>query len=137
MPILFCDVQKVLFPTYDFRFPFHRKKYNPLLSTPLSHLTSSNTTSNSYLANYLATVVSEPDLYRFLTFPVQILMSLFRYSKRAKQSVQARGPCIRFVTRPFFYDEFLAPRPTPKLEEKLLSVARVCLFNTFAATLPI
>jgi hypothetical protein len=37
----------------------------------------------------------------------------------------------------FCDEEFLAPRPTPKLEETPLSVIRVCLFNTFAATLPI
>jgi len=28
---LFCGVPKTLFPIDDFRFLFHRKKYNPLL----------------------------------------------------------------------------------------------------------
>jgi len=35
-----------------------------------------------------------------------------------------------------FY-EFLAPHPNPKLEENPLSIFRVCLSYTFAATLPI
>jgi hypothetical protein len=32
-------------------------------------------------------------------------------------------------------EELLAPRPTLKLEDRLLSAVRDCLFNTFAATL--
>ena len=41
-----------------------------------------------------------------------------------------------FVTCLIFYgEELLAPRPTPKLEDHLLSAVRDCLFNTFAATL--
>jgi hypothetical protein len=38
---------------------------------------------------------------------------------------------------PFYGEELLAPRPTPKLEEHPLSVVRDCLFKTFAATLRI
>jgi hypothetical protein len=37
----------------------------------------------------------------------------------------------------FHGEEFLALRPTPKLEDHPFSDVRVCLFNTFAATLPI
>ena len=45
---------------------------------PLSHLTScAPTMSNLYLANSLAAAVSEPALYRLLTFHVPTLMSLF------------------------------------------------------------
>jgi len=36
-----------------------------------------------------------------------------------------------------FYGEFLAPLPTPKLEDLLLVVVHGCLFNIFAATLQI
>ena len=36
---------------------------------------------------------------------------------------------------PFYGEEFLAPCPTPNLEDHTLSVARDCLFNIFAATL--
>jgi len=32
-------------------------------------------------------------------------------------------------------EEFLAPRPTPKLEDHPLSAVRDCLFNIFSATL--
>jgi len=37
----------------------------------------------------------------------------------------------------FYGEEFLAPRPTPKLEDHPLSAVGDCLFNTFAATLRI
>jgi hypothetical protein len=37
----------------------------------------------------------------------------------------------------FYSDEFLAPRPTPKLEYHPLSAVHNCLFNIFAATLHI
>jgi len=41
-----------------------------------------------------------------------------------------------FVTKVFFYgEELLAPRPTPKLEDRPVSAVRDCLFNVFAATL--
>ena len=63
--ILFCAVQKILFPIDDFRFLFHKKKYNPLLLTvpPFSHLTSCTPIkSNLYLANSLATVLCDPHI---------------------------------------------------------------------------
>ena len=37
----------------------------------------------------------------------------------------------------FYGEELLAPRPTPKLEEHPLPAVRDCLFNIFAATVPI
>jgi len=64
-PILFCGVQKILFPIDDFCFFFHKKKYNPLLLAvpPLSHLTSCTLTkSNLYLANSLTTAISDPHI---------------------------------------------------------------------------
>ena len=39
-----------------------------------------------------------------------------------------------YKTTRFFGEELLAPRPTPKLEENILSAVRDCLFNIFAAT---
>src|SRR5215469_7837677 len=46
--------------------------------SPLSHLTSCTPTkSNLYLANSLAAAVSEPALYRLLTFHVPKKISLF------------------------------------------------------------
>jgi hypothetical protein len=38
-----------------------------------------------------------------------------------------------FVTKVFYGEELLAPRPTPKLEDH--PAVRDCLFNIFAATL--
>jgi hypothetical protein len=52
----------------------------------------------------------------------------------------ATGPrlCDLFRNMVIFYgEEFLAPRPTPKLEDHPLSAVRDCLFNVFAATLHI
>jgi len=37
----------------------------------------------------------------------------------------------------FYGEELLAPHPTPKQEDQLLSAVRDCLFNIFAATLHI
>jgi len=119
--MLLCGVHKLLFPIDDFRFLFHEKrKHNtPVLTVPpRSHLTScAPTKSNLYLANSLAVVVSDPDLYSLLTFHVPNLMSLFQCLVRTKGSVQARVICISFVPRPIFYSEELSPRPTPKLED--------------------
>jgi hypothetical protein len=41
-------------------------------------------------------------IYRLLTFHVPNLMSLFHCLDRTKGSVQVRGTCICFVTRPVF-----------------------------------
>ena len=100
--ILWCT--KNLFPIDDFCFLFHRKNYNPLLlpCPPLSHQTSCTPTkSNLYLANSLA-AVSEPALYRLLTFHVSSLMSLFRCLGHTKVSVQVRGKCSCFIMKPVF-----------------------------------
>jgi hypothetical protein len=45
---------------------------------------------------------------------------------------------VNFRNKIIFYgEELLAPRPTPKLEDHLLSAVHDCLFNIFAATLHI
>ena len=102
--MLFFGVQKILFPTDDFRFLFRKKNYNPLLlpCPPMSHPTSCTPTKcNLYLANSLA-AVSEPALYGLLTFHVPILMSLFHCLSPTKVSVQVRGKCSCFITKPIF-----------------------------------
>jgi hypothetical protein len=59
--IIFCSVQN-LFPTDNFRFMYKENNIIPALTVrPLSHLTS-YTTSNVFLVNSLATVVSESGL---------------------------------------------------------------------------
>ena len=105
---------------------------------PLSHLTSCTPTkSNLFRANnFLAAVVSESALYRFLTFQVPNLMSPFRCLGRTEVLFQVRGfPCKFFVTR--YGEELLAPHPTTKSDDHLLSAARDCLFNIIASTLHI
>jgi len=93
---------------------------------PLSHLTScTSTKSNLYLANSLATVVSDPDVQRLITFQVPNLTSLFHSFGCNKGSVQAQGNFKRFITRPG--EELLAPCPTPKLEDHPLSVFHNCV----------
>jgi hypothetical protein len=64
-------------------------------------------------------VMSEPALYRLLTFHVPNLMSVFlSLGRLSKESVQLRDPLWHFVTNFFFYDEeLLDPRPIPKLTE--------------------
>ena len=42
-----------------------------------------------------------------------------------------------FLNKGFYREGLLAPRPTPKLKDRPSSAVRDCLFNIFAATLPI
>jgi len=96
----------------------------------LSHLTSyTSTKSNLYLANFLGTVVSEPDLYRLLTFYVPNLLSLFHCLGRTKGWVHPEAR--------FYGEELLAPRRTPKLKVHPLLAVRDCLFSVFSVTLHI
>jgi hypothetical protein len=100
---LWCTKNSV--PNWWFSFPFPQEKIQSPAYTvpPISHLTSCTPTkSNLYLANSLATVVRELDLYRFLTFHVPNLASLFHCLGYTKGSVLAWGNCIHFVTRPVF-----------------------------------
>ena len=52
-------------------------------------------------------------------------------------ATRLRGVCECSEHVHFEGEEFLAPRPTPKLKYHTLSAVRDCLFNTFAATLHI
>ena len=71
---------------------------------PFSHLTSfTPTKSNLYVANSLAAGISEPALYRLLTFHVPNLLSLLRCLDRSRVSVQVRDfVCDDFVTKYVF-----------------------------------
>jgi hypothetical protein len=121
-------------------FFIEKKIQSPALTLPrLSHATSCTPTkSNLYRANSLATVVSDPDLHRLLTFHVPNLMCLFHCLGCTKGLAQARSTRIRFVTRTVFMVRscyHLAHPPTPTLEGHPLSAVRYCLFNIFASTL--
>ena len=72
----------------------------PAWSSPYSHIPLPKL--NLYLANSLATVLSDTDLYKFLTFHVPNLISLFHCLGCTKGSVQALGNCSHFVMRPVF-----------------------------------
>jgi hypothetical protein len=89
---------------------------------------------NLYLDSSLETVIREPTLYKLRMFH---LMSIFLcLGPLSKKSIHVRGSLILFATNFIFYGEgLLAPRPTPKLEDRLLSYVRGCLFNIFAANL--
>jgi len=92
----------------EFRVLSHRTYVIPALTMfPLSHLTfCTPTKSNFYLAKSLAAVVSEPDLYRLLTFHVSDFMSLLHCLGRSKGSVQVGGTCS-FRSKSSFYGEEL------------------------------
>jgi len=50
---------------------------------------------------------------------------------------RTRPACECLLTRMFYREGLLAPRPTPKLEDHPLSAVRDCLFSLFATTLHI
>jgi len=104
---------------------------------PFSHLTSCTPTkSNLYLANSLDTVISDPALYRILTFHVPKLMYLSLFLGCTKGSVQVQDSCVCFVTKLVFMVrccQHLAQAPSWRITT--LSDVRDCLFNIFAATL--
>ena len=67
------------------------------------HLTSSTPTKpNLCFTNSVVTDVSDPYLYRLLTFHVPNLLSLFHCLGSSKRAIQARSICIHFITRPVF-----------------------------------
>jgi len=80
----FCSIEKIIIPC---SYPA------PFVPPNLLH-----THYNLYLANSLADAVSEPALYRLLTFQVPNLMSLFRCLGHTTVSAQVRGSGIYFVT---------------------------------------
>jgi hypothetical protein len=103
-----------------------------------SHLTSSTPTKYYlYFDSSFDIVISEPALYKLLTFHVPNLISIFhRLGRLSKESVQVWGSFMIFVTNLFFTVKgLLAPRPTPKLRDHPLSFVCGCLLIIFAATL--
>jgi len=66
------------------------------------------------------------------------MCSIFHCLGLTKGSAQAQGTCSCFVTKQRFYgEEFLALRPTPKLEDHPLSAVLDCSFYIFACTVRI
>ena len=100
-----------------------------LTVSTLSHLSSCTPTkSNLYLANSLATAVSDPNLYRFLTFHVPNLISLFHCLCRKYQRISP-GPrqMNQFRNKTSFYcEDLLAFRRNSKLEDHPLYAVRDC-----------
>jgi hypothetical protein len=85
-------------------FPIER---NVIPAHIVSHLTlCTPTKSNLHLPKSLAAVVTEPDLYRLLTFHVPDFMSLFHCLGRSKGSVQVGETC-GFRSKRSFYGEEL------------------------------
>jgi len=102
-----------------------------------SHLTCTPTKSNLCFTNSLATVVSEPDLYIFLTFHVPNRMFLFHCLGCTNGSFQVRHRYLFHNKASFYGDELLAPCPSPMQEDHPLLAVCNCLFNIFTAPLHI
>jgi hypothetical protein len=118
--------------------PFHRKMYIRLLvRCHLRPIWPSVLPLNlTYFEISSATALSEPALYKLLTFQVPNLISIFcRLGRLSKESIQARGFLRSFGKSLFICGELLTLGPTPQLEDHPLSAVRDCLFNIFAATL--
>jgi hypothetical protein len=98
---------------------------------PLSHLTSCTPTkANLYFDIYFVTVMSEPALYRLLTFHIPNFISIFlSLCHLSKESVQVRGPLWHFVTNCFLRWGVVSPRLTSTVDDHPLSAVRHCLFN--------
>ena len=105
------------FPFGYFRLLFLRK--NIILcsySARLPHLTScTRTKCNLNLSNSLATVESDPDLYRLLTFHVPNLMSLLHSLGRTKRLVQAHASIS--LQGQFFLLWVISTSPNPQAGE--------------------
>jgi len=106
----------------------------PARSSPHPHTpTSWRSTTILCSHNSLAAAVSEPALCRLLTFHVPNVVSIFRCLCRIRASVQVRSFLFDCSANWSFYgEELLAPRPTPTLEDHLLSTVRECLFNIYS-----
>jgi hypothetical protein len=114
------------------------KIWSPALTVPLlSHLTyCTPTKSDLFLADALAISVSDPQLNRLINIPRTIShvpFPLLRLYQRIRPGPRQVYP---FRKKSTFYDEeLLAPRPTPKLEDRPLSAVRDCLFIILPPTL--
>ena len=104
---------------------------------PFFHLTCPTPPKcNLYLANFLAAAVIQPAPYRLLTFQVPNVISLLHCLVRTKICPVQSLSLLLFCNKIHFdVENFLAPRPTPKLVYYPLSAVRNCFFNIFAATL--
>ena len=81
----------------------------------LSHLISCTPTkSNLYLANFLAAAVSQPALYKLLTFHIPNLMSLFRCLGSTKVSIQVRGILYECFVTWYFLRWVVSTSPNPQ-----------------------
>ena len=132
-------VYKMVFPIDDFHFLFHRKKKFSAVngaSCVLPNLLYT-TKSNLYLANFLPTVVSGPELYILLMFHMPNLMSVSLLVSYQRISPRPRlcEMCCNIAS--FYGGDLLANRPTPKLEDHPLPAVRNCSLSIFAATLHI
>jgi hypothetical protein len=63
-----------------------------------------------------------------------LMYPFFCLGRLSTESVQVRGFLWSFVHVYFYGKELLAPRPTPNMEDHLLSAVNDCLFRIFAAT---
>jgi hypothetical protein len=94
--------------------------------------------SDLYFDISSASVLSEPALYRLLTFHVPNHMSiLFSLGRLSRNLSRSEALCVISYQAYFLREELLGLRPTPKLEAHLLSAVCDSLLNVLAATLHI
>ena len=127
--------QLMIFVSFSIKFIMLPCSYSAHFA-PSNFLTPAR--SNLDLANLLATVISQPDLFRLLTFQVLNNISLFNFLGHTRVLFQVQGTCSSFITKPVFMVrscQHLAH--PPKLEDHPLLVVHNCLFNIFASTLNI
>jgi hypothetical protein len=68
-------------------------------SACLSHIASrSPIESNAYFVHFMATAVTDADLYRFLTFHLLNPMTIFHCVGCSEGSAQVRSPLLHIVT---------------------------------------
>ena len=115
------SIEKIVFPCSYLLSSSHLVSFSiEKIVFPCSYVLSSShltpctpTKSDLHLANFLAAGVSEPNLYRLLTFQVPNLMSLFQYFCRTEVSGQFRGVCSCFGTKTVFTMRSCQPLPEP------------------------
>jgi len=119
-------VEKIIIPS----------PYRALVVPPKSRI---NGKSKLHYTNSLSVAVSEPAVYRLITFHVPNLISHFSLLSSYQSIIPGPRQVFTFRKKNATYngEELSTLRPTPKLEDDHLSAIRNCLFNIFVASLHI
>jgi hypothetical protein len=120
-------------------FPSYFIRYIPLSSHLRQNLESDHISSgfpNKILCAFLITPMRSTCSVHFISLDLMTLILFSKAYQLWSSSLCSLRLYLTFRNKLFFYgDEFLAPRPNPKLEDHPLSALRDFLFNTFESTL--